>query len=38
VPDSNDGMLPKGDWKAMLVNIFNRDIYCFTLTTTAEET
>ena len=37
VLDRNDGMLPKGDWKDVLVNIFNRDIYCFTLTTTAEE-
>ncbi len=37
VPDSTDGMSPKGDWKNMLVNIFNRDTYCFTLTTTVDE-
>lgn len=37
VPDSTDGMSPEGDWKNMLVNSFNRDTYCFTLTTTVEE-
>lgn len=37
VPDNTDGLLPKGDWKNMLVNNFNRDVYCFTLTTTLEE-
>ncbi|MDQ3014192.1 MAG: hypothetical protein M3X11_26235 [Acidobacteriota bacterium] len=37
VPDRADGMPPEGHWKDLLVNTFNRDLYCYTLTTTVEE-
>lgn len=37
IPDTRDGTLPKGGWRTMLTTAFNRDVYSFTIQTTAEE-
>jgi hypothetical protein len=37
IPGTNDGSLPEGSWKVMLTAAFNRDIYGFTVHTSAAE-
>jgi hypothetical protein len=37
IPAPKDGTMPAGSWQVMLTTVFNRDIYGFTVKTTAEE-
>ena len=37
IPAAPDGTMPKGSWQIMLTTAFNRDIYGFTVKTTADE-